>query len=87
MHGFFYSVFLRDDFAQPLVRPMVLGKREGPSGSDWCIASEDCAFGPIGFTRLVKLYCCWLCPTACSDRSHHWLGFGEWMCSGDVMVI
>ena len=36
----------------PLPRPLVIGKREGPNGEDeWCIASEDCAFGPIGFTR------------------------------------
>ena len=33
-------------------RPLVLGKRPGPKGNDWCVASEDCAFGPIGFTRV-----------------------------------
>jgi amidophosphoribosyltransferase len=30
----------------------VLGRRPGPKGDDWCVASEDCAFGPIGFTRV-----------------------------------
>lgn len=37
---------------EPL-RPLVIGKRSSPTGKDeWCIASEDCAFGPIGFTRV-----------------------------------
>lgn len=33
-------------------RPLVLGKREGRYGEEWCVASEDCAFGPIGFERV-----------------------------------
>ena len=32
-------------------RPLVLGSRQGPGGQEWCVASEDCAFGPIGFHR------------------------------------
>eukprot|EP00195_Chlamydomonas_chlamydogama_P011123 CAMPEP_0202893048 /NCGR_PEP_ID=MMETSP1392-20130828/2691_1 /ASSEMBLY_ACC=CAM_ASM_000868 /TAXON_ID=225041 /ORGANISM="Chlamydomonas chlamydogama, Strain SAG 11-48b" /LENGTH=566 /DNA_ID=CAMNT_0049577231 /DNA_START=215 /DNA_END=1915 /DNA_ORIENTATION=- len=42
-------VAFRDPYG---IRPLVLGKRPGPKGDDWCIASEDCAFGPIGFTRV-----------------------------------
>lgn len=34
------------------IRPLVLGKRDGPDGEEWCVASEDCAFGPIGFERV-----------------------------------
>jgi len=34
------------------IRPLVLGKRATSQGDEWCIASEDCAFGPIGFTRV-----------------------------------
>jgi amidophosphoribosyltransferase len=34
------------------IRPLVLGRRDGPRGEEWCVASEDCAFGPIGFTRV-----------------------------------
>ncbi|GFR45506.1 hypothetical protein Agub_g6894 [Astrephomene gubernaculifera] len=34
------------------IRPLVLGKRPSPQGDEWCIASEDCAFGPIGFERV-----------------------------------
>eukprot|EP00873_Tetraselmis_striata_P016958 jgi/Tetstr1/437222/TSEL_025952.t1 len=35
------------------IRPLVLGHREGLNGEDeWCVSSEDCAFGPIGFTRV-----------------------------------
>lgn len=34
------------------IRPLVLGRRPGTDGDDWCIASEDCAFGPIGFERV-----------------------------------
>ena len=30
------------------IRPLVLGHREG----DWCVASEDCAFAPMGFVRV-----------------------------------
>ena len=34
-------------------RPLVLGVRRGASGGEeWCVASEDCAFGPIGFKRV-----------------------------------
>ena len=33
-------------------RPLVLGKRQGRRGEEWCVASEDCAFGPIGFERV-----------------------------------
>lgn len=33
-------------------RPLVLGMREGRYGEEWCVASEDCAFGPIGFKRV-----------------------------------
>ena len=35
-----------------LSRPLVLGKRSTPAGDEWCVASEDCAFGPIGFQRV-----------------------------------
>lgn len=34
------------------IRPLVIGTRPGPHGEEYCIASEDAAFGPIGFTRL-----------------------------------
>lgn len=34
------------------IRPLVLGRRAGPRGEEWCVASEDCAFGPIGFERV-----------------------------------
>lgn len=36
------------------IRPLVLGKRPSSQGSghEWCVASEDCAFGPIGFERV-----------------------------------
>ena len=33
-------------------RPLVLGERKSAQGSEWCVASEDCAFGPIGFHRV-----------------------------------
>jgi hypothetical protein len=36
----------------PACRPLVLGRREGRLGEEWCVASEDCAFGPIGFERV-----------------------------------
>ncbi|GLC38564.1 hypothetical protein PLESTB_001740000 [Pleodorina starrii] len=42
-------VAFRDPFG---IRPLVLGKRSSPHGDEWCIASEDCAFGPIGFERV-----------------------------------
>ena len=32
-------------------RPLVLGKRDAANGKEWCVASEDCAFGPNGFER------------------------------------
>ncbi|KAG1662078.1 hypothetical protein FOA52_006884 [Chlamydomonas sp. UWO 241] len=36
------------------IRPLVIGSRPGPNdvGLEYCIASEDCAFGPIGFKRV-----------------------------------
>ena len=34
------------------IRPLVLGRRQGRRGEEWCVASEDCAFGPIGFGRV-----------------------------------
>jgi amidophosphoribosyltransferase len=35
------------------IRPLVLGRRRNAEGAhDWCVASEDCAFGPIGFERV-----------------------------------
>ncbi|KAK9789949.1 hypothetical protein WJX73_008712 [Symbiochloris irregularis] len=34
------------------IRPLVLGKRHSRHGDEWCVASEDCAFGPIGFERV-----------------------------------
>ncbi len=35
-------------------RPLVLGLRRSANGGgdEWCVASEDCAFGPIGFRRV-----------------------------------
>ena len=33
-------------------RPLVLGKRSSDDGDESCVASEDCAFGPIGFQRV-----------------------------------
>ena len=33
-------------------RPLVLGRRQSLAGDEWCIASEDCAFGPNGFERV-----------------------------------
>jgi len=34
------------------IRPLVLGRRQSQYGNEWCFASEDCAFGPIGFERV-----------------------------------
>ena len=37
------------------IRPLVLGQRKALSDDEkdeWCIASEDSAFGPLGFTRV-----------------------------------
>lgn len=42
-------VAFRDPFG---IRPLVLGKRSSRHGDEWCVASEDCAFGPIGFKRV-----------------------------------
>lgn len=33
-------------------RPLVLGQRDSPEGPEYCVASEDCAFGPIGYRRV-----------------------------------
>ena len=33
-------------------RPLVLGSRERNGKTEYCVASEDCAFGPIGFQRV-----------------------------------
>ena len=30
----------------------MLGKRLSANGDEWCLASEDCAFGPNGFERV-----------------------------------
>ena len=30
----------------------MLGRRMTPKGEEWAVASEDCAFGPIGFKRV-----------------------------------
>ena len=35
-----------------LFRPLVLGSRERNGRTEYCVASEDCAFGPIGFQRV-----------------------------------
>ena len=34
------------------IRPLVLGRRVGARGEEWCVASEDCAYGPIGYERV-----------------------------------
>lgn len=34
------------------IRPLVLGKKSTLNGREWAFASEDCAFGPIGFERV-----------------------------------
>ena len=39
----------RDPFG---IRPLVLGHRVSEEGPEWCFASEDCAFGPLGFTKV-----------------------------------
>lgn len=43
--------FPLDPFISPS-RPLVLGSRPSAFGQEWCIASEDCSFGPIGFERV-----------------------------------
>lgn len=40
----------------PPARPLVLGKRVGPAGEEWAVASEDCAFGPIAFERVRDVH-------------------------------
>ncbi len=30
----------------------MLGHRSSVGGDEWCVASEDCAFGPIGYKRV-----------------------------------
>ncbi len=35
------------------IRPLVLGKKETPAGTEWAFASEDVAFKPLGF-ELVR---------------------------------
>ena len=35
-----------------LHRPLVLGQRVSEARIEYCVASEDCAFGPIGFQRV-----------------------------------
>ncbi|KAA6427811.1 MAG: amidophosphoribosyltransferase [Trebouxia sp. A1-2] len=42
-------IAFRDPFG---IRPLVLGRRTSDDGDEWCVASEDCAFGPIGFQRV-----------------------------------
>jgi len=42
-------VAFRDPYG---IRPLVLGRRESGNGEEWCVASEDCAFGPNGFERV-----------------------------------
>ncbi|GFH30538.1 glutamine amidotransferase type-2 domain-containing protein, partial [Haematococcus lacustris] len=42
-------VAFRDPYG---IRPLMLGRRVTPLGEEWCVASEDCAFGPIGFERV-----------------------------------
>jgi amidophosphoribosyltransferase len=39
----------RDPFG---IRPLLLGRRLTEQGEEYCVASEDCAFGPIGFERV-----------------------------------
>lgn len=36
----------------PACSPLVLGRRVTANGEEWAVASEDCAFGPIGFKRV-----------------------------------
>ena len=47
----------RDPFG---IRPLVLGHRVSEEGPEWCFASEDCAFGPLGFIKVRK-------PLRCSQ--------------------
>lgn len=39
----------RDPFG---IRPLVLGTRMTDDGPEWAFASEDCAFGPLAFTKV-----------------------------------
>ena len=51
----------RDPFG---IRPLVLGHRVSEEGPEWAFASEDCAFGPLGFTKV-----CRPCPAPlCAQR-------------------
>jgi amidophosphoribosyltransferase len=37
------------------IRPLVIGQRQSaadPDKNEWCVASEDSAFGPLGFSRV-----------------------------------
>ena len=40
------------NWRQVACRPLVLGQRKRAGKKEYCIASEDCAFGPIGFERV-----------------------------------
>lgn len=40
------------DWIIGLFRPLVLGSRVRNGKKEYCVASEDCAFGPIGFQRV-----------------------------------
>ncbi|CAG9467099.1 unnamed protein product [Pedinophyceae sp. YPF-701] len=42
-------VAFRDPYG---IRPLVLGTRDTEDGPEWAVASEDCAFGPLGFERV-----------------------------------
>ena len=44
----------RDPFG---IRPLVLGHRVSEEGPEWCFASEDCAFGPLGFIKVPRTAC------------------------------
>lgn len=37
---------------RPHCRPLVLGSRVRNGKEEFCVASEDCAFGPVGFQRI-----------------------------------
>jgi len=45
----------RDPFG---IRPLVLGHRVSEDGAEWCFASEDCAFGPLGFVKVPSRFTC-----------------------------
>jgi glutamine phosphoribosylpyrophosphate amidotransferase len=52
----------RDPFG---IRPLVLGHRVSEEGPEWCFASEDCAFGPLGFIKVRPLWLRTLCIRGC----------------------